>query len=98
VVAALRAWEGLRDPKLHSLASDDVQCLRDSDGLPVWVACFGAPKTLERAPIVWIKHQAGFLDLGSEPVSELLYSGRVGYETAAGLCVELRGFDVLAHE
>src|SRR2546428_8151204 len=65
-IDALRRSEELRDPKLLALASADGASPGDGARLPVWVACFGEPRILERAPVVLIKRQTGFLDLGSE--------------------------------
>src|SRR5437016_1829357 len=48
-VRTLKGWEGLRDAKLRALASAGPACFSGPGGLPVWVACFGAPRTLERA-------------------------------------------------
>jgi hypothetical protein len=95
-IETLRGWEGLGAPMLRTLISTDVEIRREPDGLPVWVACFGTPRTLERAPVVWMKRETGFLDLGSQPVSDLLYSGRVDRGIAPSLLVELRSFDLLA--
>jgi|SRR5690242_13999493 len=95
-IEALQRSEGFRDPKLRALASAERASDGDRARLPTWVACFGAPRILERAPVVFIKRQTGFVDLGSEPVSALLYAGRINGEIAQSLLVELRSFDVLA--
>ncbi|MGH9463574.1 MAG: hypothetical protein ACRD1X_20410 [Vicinamibacteria bacterium] len=95
-IETLRGWKGLGDPTLRALISGDVDILRELAGLPVWVACFSAPRTLERAPVVWIKRETGFLDLGSQPVSDLLYAGRIGRGIAPSLLAGLRSFDLLA--
>lgn len=97
----VKQWGKLKEAHL-SLLSHPRQL---DDPLPTWVACFGAPKLLENAPVFptafdFLYDDARFLrpsgPLALVPYSELLYVGPIALFVVPILLEALAAVDVLA--